>query len=52
MPIKEEIAIITKAAVFDLKLIIKGSPNQTFTREELDDLLDAYAIGVSSNPTK
>lgn len=38
--IEKEIKSIEKAVFYDLRLIIKGSDKEQFTKEELFDLLD------------
>lgn len=45
MPTKEEILIVQKATVYDLKRIIHDVPGKTYTEEELNKLLDAYITG-------
>ena len=46
MPNEKEIAIIQKAAMFDLIQIIKKQPDKTYTADELEALLVAYFTGA------
>ena len=46
MPSEKEIAIIQKAAMFDLIQIIKKQPEKTYTVEELERLIVAYVNGA------
>ena len=46
MPNEKEIAIIQKAAMFDLIQIIKKQPDKTYTVEELEALIVAYVTGA------
>lgn len=46
MPNEKEIAIIQKAAMFDLIQIIKKQPNKTYSAEELEALIVAYITGA------
>lgn len=46
MPSEKEIAIITKAAVFDLIHILDKTPDKTYTTEEIKQILTAYAVGT------
>ena len=46
MPNEKEIAIIQKAAMFDLIQIIKKQPEKTYTVEELEALIVAYVTGA------
>ena len=43
---EKEIAIIQKAAMFDLIQIIKKQPDKTYTVEELEALIVAYVTGA------
>lgn len=40
MPTEKEIKIIQQSAFYDLRLIIKSSDKEQYTKEELFDLLD------------
>lgn len=46
MPTEKEIVIIQKATVYDLKRILEGSPDKTYTVEELKKILDVYITSV------
>ena len=46
MPNEKEIAIIQKAAMFDLIQIIKKQPEKTYTADVLDALIVAYTTGA------
>ena len=46
MPDEKEIAIIQKAAMFDLIQIIKKQPDKTYTAAELEALIVAYITGA------
>ena len=46
MPNEKEIAIIQKAAMFDLIQIIKKQPDKTYTADELEALIVAYITGA------
>ena len=51
-PVKEVIRVgtekegkdIQKAMLYDIRLIVKGSEKETYTKEELLDLLDTIAV--------
>lgn len=47
MPTEKEILMIQKATMFDLKQILEGDPDKTYTVEELKKIIDAYIAGVS-----
>lgn len=40
MPTEKEIKIIQQAAFYDLRLIVKASDKEQYTKEELLDLVD------------
>lgn len=40
MPTEKAYKIIEKAAIYDLRLIIKNSSKEQYTKDELFDLLD------------
>lgn len=44
MPSKEEMKVIEKAAMFDFRLVVKQSEKETYTREELLDLIDTVVL--------
>ena len=46
MPNEKEIAIIQKAAMFDLIQIIKKQPDKTYTAAEPEALIVAYITGA------
>ena len=46
MPNEKEIAIIQKAAMFDLIQIIKQQPDKTYTVDEIEALIVAYIKGA------
>lgn len=46
MSTEREIVMFQKATVYDLKRIIQESPNETFTKTELEALFDAYILGI------
>jgi len=46
LPTEKEIVIIQKATVYDLKRILEGSPDKTYTVEELKKILDVYITSV------
>lgn len=43
MATEKEYKAIEKATLFDLRLIVKGSDKETYTKEEILDLLDTIA---------
>ena len=46
MPPDEWNLIVQKATIYDLMRIIKENPDNTYTREELEKLFDAYITGA------
>jgi hypothetical protein len=46
MPTKEEIIVVQKATVYDLRRIIEENPEKTYSVEEIKQLLDAYITSV------
>ena len=46
MPTEQEIVIVQKAMVYDLKRIIREKPDKTYTPDELEKIFDAYITGV------
>ena len=46
MPSKEEIAVVRKATVYDLQKIFEKSEKESFTAEEIKELMDAYVSGA------
>lgn len=46
MPGKEEIAVVRKATVYDLQKIFEKSEKESFTAEEIKELMDAYVSGA------
>ena len=50
MSSEREILVAQKAAMFDLKRILKEAlkkdPEKTYTYEELENLIDAYITGL------
>lgn len=44
MPTQEEIKIVTKATLYDLRLIFTNGEKDQYTREEIVELLDKIAI--------
>lgn len=46
MPTEKEILMIQKATVYDLKRILEGDPEKTYTADELKKILDAYITGM------
>lgn len=46
MPTEKETLMIQKATVYDLQKIIKASDKETYTPEEIEDLMDAYIKGA------
>ncbi|MDE6996782.1 MAG: hypothetical protein K2P04_02755 [Oscillospiraceae bacterium] len=46
MPTEKEIAIIQKAAMYDLIQILKKQPDKSYTVEELEALIAAYLTGA------
>lgn len=45
MPTEKEIAIIQKAAMFDLIEILETEPEKTYTTEEIKKIIRAYLSG-------
>lgn len=45
MPTEKEIAIIQKAAMFDLIEILETEPEKTYTTEEVKKIIRAYLSG-------
>ena len=43
MPTEKEIKVIEKATLYDLRLIVKTSDKEQYTKEELLDLFDTIA---------
>ncbi len=43
MPSKDEFKMMKMATMYELRLIIKGSDKEQYTKEELLDLLDVIA---------
>jgi hypothetical protein len=46
MPTKDEIIVVQKATVYDIKRILKENPGKTYTEEEINQILDAYITSV------
>jgi len=46
MPTEKEIVIIQKATVYDLKRILESSGKETYTADEIKELMDAYIKGA------
>jgi len=46
MPTEKEVVIIQKATVYDLKRIIESGEKETYTAEEIKELMDAYIKGA------
>lgn len=46
MPSEKEINIAKKAAILDLIILFDKAPDKTYTAEEIDKLLKAYAIAL------
>lgn len=47
---KEKIAVVRKATVYDLQMILdKGEKGKTYTVDEIKDLMDAYVVGAEQS---
>ena len=46
MPTEKEVVIIQKATVYDLQRIIDARGKETYTADEVKDLMDAYIKGA------
>lgn len=44
MPTAEEMKVVAKATLYDLRLIITNGEKDNYTREELVELLDKIAL--------
>lgn len=47
MPTAEEMKVVVKATLYDLRLIITSGEKDNYTREELVELLDKIALAKS-----
>ena len=48
MPTEKEMAMIQKATIYDLVLILKNGSKDSYTVEELNDILETYVKGIES----
>ena len=46
MPTEKDTLIIQKATVYDLQKIIEKGEKETYTPEEIKELMDAYIAGA------
>ena len=46
MPTEKETLMIQKATVYDLQKIIEKGEKETYTTEEIKELMDAYILGA------
>ena len=46
MPFEKEVILVQKATAYDLLKILKDSGKGTFTREEIEAIIDACIVGV------
>ncbi len=44
MPSKDEIKVVAKATIYDLRLIFTSGEKKTYTTEEIVELLDKIAM--------
>lgn len=46
MPTEKEVLIIQKATIYDLQRIMERSGKESYTAEEIKELMDAYIKGA------
>lgn len=47
MPTNQESLDIKKAMAYDLLVILKGGKDKSYTAEELEDIINAYIVGLT-----
>lgn len=49
MPTEKDYKVIEKATIYDLRLIFSSGDKETYTRQEILDLLDKIALSKDQN---
>lgn len=47
MPTNQESLDIKKAMAYDLLVILKGDDSKSYTAKELEDIINAYIVGLT-----
>jgi len=46
MPTEKETLMVQKATVYDLQKIVEKGEKETYTKQEIKELMDAYILGA------